>query len=125
MAVGYLHEHLTGAEPVDALLGATDIQAVHLAEAAYRLGLDPSEALPITGYDHSLDRHAKPEALAGWTPAATIDKRNDRIGEAMVGVLERRIDAASAGDAPTDPIVEAVAHELVVGGFLSDSHSLS
>jgi len=60
------------------------------------------------GYDQ-VWQSAWESALLPGIPSATIDKRNDLVGRAMVQILLRRI----GGDALSTPIVEAITPDLI------------
>ena len=101
---GWLCDQLDG---VDALMTVTDWDALAIAGALRLLG----RSLPIVGYDQ-VWHTAWESALMPGIPSATIDKRNDRVGAAMVSILLRRI----AGEKVTAPIVEIVVPELSISG---------
>lgn len=116
--MGYLYEHLVGPEAVDAIIAITDLQAEQIAEASLRLGRDPRRDLDITGYDASFDPQHLAPALDGWTPFASIDKRNGLIGQAMVELLEKRIGSRDAHRS-AEPFTQIMPHRLVDGRSMS------
>jgi DNA-binding LacI/PurR family transcriptional regulator len=100
---------VAGAEPADAIMLLSD-GGYHAAAAACReLGRQPGSDILIAGYDHYW-AHAEDRCFEGGAPAATVDKRNDRVG----GALVRMVLARARGEAP-QPVQRAmIAPELVV-----------
>ncbi len=108
LQMGFLHEALLGDEPVDALMCANDLHAAEAAEVVRRLGKTPGEDVLITGYDNTWQRdNRNPDRID--PPAATIDKANARVGEALVDLLLQRIK----GDLPAQPQRRSTAHQLI------------
>ncbi len=106
---GYLIPYLTGPEPVDALLAASDGNSVPLIAACRLFGRQPDREVLIAGYDHySADIPERAFEPAG--PAVTIDKGNWQIGQALVELLAQRVQ----GTLPPEPQCRLIAPRLVV-----------
>ncbi len=101
-AAGWLVDRLDG---IDGVLAVTDWSAVVLAGALRLLGRN----IPVVGYDNVWNTAWELE-LAPQALAATIEKRNDRVGETMVDMLLARL----AGSAGPEPQCRTVTPELVV-----------
>lgn len=105
---GFLVEHLCCAEPVDAILVASDPHACQVAAALRLFGRQPNRDVDIVGYD----RVAQSTAGNAWEPEgplATVDRCDDRIAAEMVALLNDRV----AGRLPA-----AAQHRLVRGTLL-------
>jgi DNA-binding LacI/PurR family transcriptional regulator len=106
---GYLVEHLTGPNAPDAIMVGSD-RDVFITAAACRLyGLEPGIDVVLVGYDNywrrCLEREFEP-----YLPAATVDKRNDRMGEEMVSLLIDRVEERL----PAEPQTRVVCPELTI-----------
>ncbi len=110
-SVGHFIEHLTGSQPVDALMMVTD-RNVYLAAAVCRmLGKDPNSDVLVTGYDnYFLD--CEERELEPFTPLATVDKNNGALGAAMAQLLLERTE----GQLPSQPQIRCVSPTLIVVG---------
>jgi DNA-binding LacI/PurR family transcriptional regulator len=94
---GYLIEHLTGRNPIDAVLLTSDGEIFSFAKACALAGKQPGRDVLVGGYDgywrDCWERQEMPIA-----PAATVNKQNDLIGEELCRLLLDRlggcIDAA-------------------------------
>jgi len=83
---GYLHEYIRHHGPIDAVMATNDTAAAEIAEACRSvLGLDPINDVAIYGYDN-IFRHSQP-GNTHFTPALTVDKRNDLIGQKLSDVV--------------------------------------
>ncbi|MEM7806910.1 MAG: GntR family transcriptional regulator [Planctomycetota bacterium] len=108
--MGLLYPHVHGtAEPVDALMVATDRHALEAADAVTRLGLTPGQDIAIVGYDNDY-ASLLPSYPRSVAPSATIDKNNDRIGQELVRLLLDRL----SGKLAPEPQVREVAPSLVL-----------
>jgi DNA-binding LacI/PurR family transcriptional regulator len=108
---GFLLEHFSPASKdrwPDAIMVATDRHAYQVAGALRLLGVVPGRDVTLVGYDNvfedAIERHF--EAVG---PAATIDKRNDRIAHQLARLLIDR----GAGRVPAQPQRCAVEGELI------------
>lgn len=101
-AAGWLVDRLDG---VDAILTVTDWSAAVILGALGLLG----RRLPVVGYDNvwktAWELERVPTRLA-----ATVEKRNDLVGEAMVALMLERL----SGTLGTEPQCRVVLPELVV-----------
>ncbi len=98
---GHLAPYLLGAEPIDAIVALTDWQLPIVGAALLRCGRD----IPVVGYDNVWR-----ELTCPVPPAATVDKHNVAIGQAMAQLLEERI----AGRLPPAPQLRRIEPHLVV-----------
>ena len=93
--VGYLAEYLVAANPVDAIMVATDSESFNVASACRLLGRRPGVDVLITGYDNywpmAFERKFEPTV-----PFATVDKNNALIGAELIRLLDERIAGPSA-----------------------------
>lgn len=103
---GYLAEHLHNERPIDALMVATDWEAL-VALAACRLF--GRTDLPVVGYDNywpgMYERRWEP-----GVPYATVEKNNHLLGESLVDLLLQRIDGAL----PANPQTRVIEQRVVV-----------
>lgn len=107
--VGYLAEHLTGSEPLDALMVHTDGDCFATAAACRMCGRTPNRDVFIVGYDNYWAETPDRE----WetcAPIATVDKRNAELGGELVRLLLKRI----AGELPATPQRRVVTPQLIV-----------
>lgn len=88
--MGFLHDHCSGAAPIDGLLALTDAYLPSLARACSLLGRDPEADLDLAGYDNYFAR-SEPVIASGVRPVATVDKRTFTIGIELARVLRRRL----------------------------------
>ena len=109
LLAGHLVPHLLGPEPIDAVVALIDAHVPVICAALRRCGREPGRDVSVVGYDANwID---SPERLrCPMPPAATIDKDNLGIGQAMARLLEERI----AGRLPAEPQVRQVSTRLVV-----------
>ncbi|MEM6391553.1 MAG: GntR family transcriptional regulator [Planctomycetota bacterium] len=111
MEMGYLYPYLCGGgQPrIDAIMTATDRHALEASDAVRRLGLEPGKDVAIVGYDqdHPLLIGDYPKAVP---PNASVDRDNDRIGQAMSDMLLDRL----AGKLPNEPQSVSIKPTLVV-----------
>lgn len=108
---GYLIGKVGVADGADALMCVSDGDVFPAAAACRLLGAEPNRDVTIVGYDNywadRVDRQFEP-----IVPAATVDKRNPQLGEALVRLLLER----SAGELPDEPQLRKVEPELIVPG---------
>ncbi len=107
--LGHLAEHLTGPEPADAIMCASDGNVFAVAAACRLLRREPDRDIEIVGYDNYW-RDAVEQKHDPYRPPATVDKRNETIGAEMVRLLQQRM----AGRLDPDPQVRIVEPQLVV-----------
>ena len=105
---GYLVEHLTGANPVDAIMASTDADVFGLAAACRVFGLVPNRDVWISGYDNYWAEWPARE-FEPIAPVVTVDKNNLALGAAMVELVLERIE----GQLPPQPQRRVVAPRLV------------
>lgn len=106
---GFLLEHLSGREPLEALMVVSDGLLFDVAGACRLLGADPAVRPALVGYDNYwmgvTERRFDP-----FTPLATVDKDLHEVGAALV----RLALARAGGDAPRERRVLTVAQRLVI-----------
>ncbi len=106
---GYFIDHLMGSEPADALQIWTD-GAVNRAARAVRLCHKiPNQDVDLVGYDnywHDVEERKYEDT----PPLATIDKRNEVMGEEMVKLLLDR----KSGKLGPEPHVRKITGKLIV-----------
>ena len=111
LILGYLWDHFSGPDPVDAILALTDGPSFAITAACRLLGKEPNRDVIIAGYDNywqdSPNRQWEP---AG--PAVTIDKRNIELGRELMTLLQARAD----GTLPPEPQVRLLKPVLQVTG---------
>ncbi len=95
---GQLVPYLTRANPVDAIMAASDGEAFSVAAACRMFGREPQKDIFLVGYDNYCDDSPEQE-MESSIPCATVDKQNFRIGQEMLRLLEDRI-AGTAGEGP-------------------------
>ena len=106
---GHLVPHLLGPEPIDAVVALIDAHVPVICAALRRCGREPGCDVSVVGYDANwIDSPERLRCLI--PPAASIDKDNLGIGQAMARLLEERI----AGQLPAEPQVRQVSTLLVV-----------
>lgn len=111
---GYLPEHLCAAQPVDAIMVASDPHANQVAAALRLFGKVPNEDIDIVGYDHTWAEEPSRQWEATG-PLATVDKRCDRICQELAALVLDRID----GRLPEMPQRRVVEGEFI---DLSETH---
>ncbi len=93
---------------IDAILALNDFEIPLLVHSLARLGKQANRDIDLIGYDH-----VWPEVTSGRFstigPLATVDKRNDRVGQAVVELLLGRI----RGQLPEGAQLLAVPPQLV------------
>ncbi len=105
---GHLPEQLCCAEPIDAVMVATDPHANQVAAALRLFGKIPNQDIDIVGYDHTWAE----ESSRVWEssgPLATVDKRCDRICQQLAALMLDRID----GRLPDEPQRRVVDGEFI------------
>lgn len=96
--LGFLFDRLRGPEAPDALLAVNDTHAWGVAGACRLLGLAVHAQVAVAGFDANWGEHWDLRH-GGIPPLLTVSKRNHRVGEALVEVLEERL-ARGPGGAP-------------------------
>ena len=109
LTLGYLWEHLSGPEPVDAILALTDGLCYPIAAACRMIGKEPNRDVAIVGYDNYWQDspHRRWEPVG---PAATIDKLNVDLGQKLMELLLAR----AGGELPPEPQLRLISPELKV-----------
>lgn len=91
LLAGFLLEHVTGANRVDAILAASDSVFFPLAAACRQLGLKPGEDIDLVGYDNNW----RESIYRTWEPAiplATVNKNNLSLGHELADLLIARAE---------------------------------
>jgi len=88
----------------DAIMAVNDVDAAKIATAISMYGLDPGKDIVVTGYDNFWPQCPERTMSLG-APCATIDKRNQAIGEELV-----RIALEPPGQSPARVLVP---HEVI------------
>ena len=107
---GYLVPWLTGAEPIDGLLAVSDREAYTMATACRMFGKLPHRDIGLVGYDNYWEDCEAEQKFEPAGPQATMDKKNELLGQQLVKLLLARI----GGELPTEPQCVKVAPELVL-----------
>ena len=111
MNAGYLMPYLSGNPPVDAIMVASDGMTYAMSAACRLFGKIPNKNVLVVGYDRyysdCIERNHEPAP-----PAATVDKQNLKIGNALLALLLERIE----GKLPPEPQMRVVDPELVIIG---------
>ncbi len=108
---GFLVEHMIGANPLDALMVGTDRDAFAVTAAVRVFGRTPGKDFLVAGYDNYWSRSYE-RAFEPCPPAATVDKRNDQMGQEMVSLLLDR----AAGRSPAAPQCRQLEPRVVATG---------
>jgi DNA-binding LacI/PurR family transcriptional regulator len=103
---GYLVEHLRPDNPVDAIMVATDAEALAVLAACRLFGRTD---VVVTGYDNRWQSEIEHQWERG-RPFATVDKANHRLGEEMVDMLVDRINGAL----PPEPQKRLIEQQVIV-----------
>jgi DNA-binding LacI/PurR family transcriptional regulator/biotin operon repressor len=104
VVAGHLAQVLLAAGPGPLGIVCTTDGHVPVAASACRLlGREPGRDILIAGYDHYWAEGGQ-RCFEPYRPAVTIDKRNDRAGAALAGLLEDRL-AGRLGPAPVRHLV--------------------
>lgn len=111
LILGYLWEHLTGPNPVDAIVAITDGECYPIATACRLLGKEPHRDITIAGYDNYW-QDSPNRQWESIDPAATVDKLNLDLGRNLMSLLLERVE----GNLPAEPQVRLVTPKLVVIG---------
>lgn len=106
---GFLVEHVCGPQPIDAVMTITDPFAYQVAAALRLFGRRPNHDIDIVGYDNTWTHYRQSSEWEAEGPLATVDKRDARIAEEMVGLLLDRL----AGRLPAEPQRRTVQSELI------------
>lgn len=105
---GYLVEHLTSENRVDAIMASTDADVYGLAAACRVFGQIPNQDVWIAGYDNYWAEWPTRQ-FEETAPIVTVDKSNAEIGAALVELALARIE----GHLPAQPQRRVVAPRLV------------
>jgi DNA-binding LacI/PurR family transcriptional regulator/DNA-binding transcriptional regulator YhcF (GntR family) len=103
-----LIEYLTGSDPIDALVLATDSDVFRAASALRLFGKEPNGDVALVGYDNYWMDSPEREFEA-TIPLATVDKRNLDIGAELVQLLLDR----TAGQLAPEPQCRVVQPKLI------------
>ncbi len=105
---GCLVEHLSGANPVDAIMAYSDYVVPIIAAACRLFRLKPNEDVAIVGYDN----YVRESPLRAWEPTlpmATVEKQNRLLGKEMSELFLARI----SGKLPVEPQVVLIPPLLI------------
>lgn len=80
MFAGYLAEHLSGPQPIDAILAINDPESFVVSAALRFFECEPGRDVLVAGYDNTGPRRFERQ-LEPAMPVATIDKFNRRLGQ--------------------------------------------
>jgi len=106
-----LRPHLTGRNPVHALMLNSDGHVFPAAMACRLLGLEPNRDVALVGYDNYWASARRP-LVEPAVPLATVDKRNAQLGSMMVRLLLDRAE----GRLEEGPVLREIEPELVITG---------
>ena len=95
---GQLVPHLTGPDPIDAIMAASDGEAFAVAAACRMFGRRPQKDIFLAGYDNYYVDSPEQE-MESSIPSVTVDKQNFLLGQEMVRLLQDRV-AGTAGEGP-------------------------
>lgn len=110
---GYMAEHITGSQPVDAILAVSDGYVPEIAAMLRLFHRAPNQDVDIAGYDNYWLEMVSPH-IPKVLPLATVDKQNHLIGEALVGLLKDRCEGR-LGTAPVQRVIPQVLMEVQSG----------
>lgn len=91
LLAGFLLDHVTGPNRVDAIIAASDSVFFPLAAACRQLGLKPGEDIDLVGYDNNW----RESIYRTWEPAvplATVNKNNLVLGHELADLLIARAE---------------------------------
>ena len=108
VATGFLHEHLCGATPADALLIASDGEVAPAATACRFLGRTPGSDLDLVGFDDYW-RGIPERRYECYLPEASMDRDGTHVGLALAKLVAQRL---------AEPLTPACLH-LVQPRFVS------
>lgn len=91
LLAGFLLDHVTGPNRVDALLAASDSVYFPLAAACRQLGLKPGEDIDLVGYDNNW-RESVYRTWEPTIPLATVNKNNLHLGHELADLLIARAE---------------------------------
>lgn len=109
LIAAYLLPYLNADEPIDAILCPSDGDTFPVAAACRLLGKQPQRDVSIVGYDNYYTDSPE-QRFEPTLPAATIDKRNDRLGSSLVDLLLERLDTPD----DAEPIRRLIEPELIL-----------
>ncbi len=108
---GFLVEWMTGPAPIDALVLETDGRVPTAGLACRLFGREPNQDVLLVGYDNYWQDMPE-RSFEVLAPAATADKRNPELGQAMVDLLVQRIH----GELPDEPQVRKLNPRIIIPG---------
>ena len=91
LLAGFLLDHVTGPNRVDAILAASDSVFFPLAAACRQLGLKPGEDIDLVGYDNNW-RESVYRTWEQSIPLATVNKNNLNLGHELADLLVARAE---------------------------------
>lgn len=108
---GFLAEHLSAAEPIDAIEVTSDGDLSYVSAACRCFHKTPGEDILLAGYDfYWKDSPEQQHEVA--PPAVTVNKRNVVMGHELVRLLQDRI----GGSLPPEPQLRLVEPVLIMPG---------
>jgi DNA-binding LacI/PurR family transcriptional regulator len=109
---GYLIPHFMGEQKIDAVMGISDGVTYAIRDALRLFNVQPTRDVLVVGYDNYW-AEAPARRWSSESPlAATVDKLNFELGEALVQLLQERV----TGRLPAEPQHRLVQPKLVVIG---------
>jgi len=96
LAVGQLLPYMSGPDAIDAIMVVSDGVLSPIAAACTKFGKQPGKEVLIVGYDNFW----QDDPTRRWHPSvpdATVDKRNQYIGEQLVDLLLARMNGKLQG----------------------------
>ena len=109
ICASYLIGAMSGVAPADAIMSTSDGPADDVTAACRFFGRVPGKDVLVTGYDNYW-RDLPTRAWEPVPPAATIDKKNLQLGQALVRMLIDRLEGAAS----PSPEHRLVSPELVM-----------
>ncbi len=105
---GYLLEHISSSDPVDAIMVTSDSDFYPVTAACRLLNKVPGKDILLAGYDNTWQEFEERQ----WeesVPVATVDKRNFEIGGEMINMIMARIE----GKLPEEPQLVKIKPHLI------------
>ncbi|WP_438479358.1 GntR family transcriptional regulator [Oleiharenicola lentus] len=109
LLAGFLLDHVTGPNRVDAILAPSDSVFFPLAAACRQLGLKPGEDIDLVGYDNNW-RESVYRTWESAAPLATVNKNNLNLGHELADLLVARAEKKL----PAKKQHKLIAPELVI-----------
>jgi DNA-binding LacI/PurR family transcriptional regulator len=91
LLAGFLLDHVTGPNRVDAILAASDSVFFPLAAACRQLGLEPGKDIDLVGYDNNW-RESIYRTWESSVPLASVNKNNLNLGHELADLLVARAE---------------------------------